>query len=194
MKKNKLFVCAFAVVTMLAVSCSKDDESPAGAVINTVTIKNLDADAAATGHFTFFRLSDSTIVPLADSASTKWDIGFNATSIIVNSGINGPGTATAQLVTGTYASLTAAPATGYLKDSAGGRAIGAWYIYNGATHIISPNTAKTIVVKTNSNKYAKIMVTSYYKNAPAAPDAFTDLARYYTFQYTIQQNGTTSFQ
>lgn len=195
MKKNKLFLCAFAALSVLAVSCSKDDDADttAPAVTSTVTVKNLAADTGSTGHFTLFRLSDSTIVPLADSASGKWDIGFKTTSIIVNGGTSGPGTAAAQMVATGFSDLLTAPATGYKQDSTGGRAIGTWYDYNATTHIISPKAGNTIVVKTSNNKFAKITITSYYKNAPAAPDAYTDLARYYTFKYSIQQNGTTTF-
>lgn len=194
MKKNKLFLCAFAALSVLAVSCSKDDEADttAPAVTSTVTVRNLAADTGNTSHYVFFRLSDSTIVPLSDSASTKWDIGFRTTSIIVNGGVSGPGTAAAQTVATGFADLTTAPATGYLRDSAGGRAIAAWYDYNPTTHIVTPKAGNTIVVKTANNKYAKISILSYYKDAVAAPQLSTP-SRYYTFRYSIQQNGTANF-
>lgn len=194
MKKNKLFLCAFAALSVLAVSCSKDDDADttAPAVTSTVTVRNLAADTGNTSHYVFFRLSDSTIVPLSDSASTKWDIGFRTTSIIVNGGVSGPGTAAAQTVATGFADLTNAPATGYLRDSAGGRAIAAWYDYNPTTHIVTPKAGNTIVVKTANNKYAKISILSYYKDAVAAPQLSTP-SRYYTFRYSIQQNGTANF-
>ena len=51
---------------------------------------------------------------------------------------------------------------------------------------------KVFVVKTHDGKYAKFEILSYYKDAPATPDA-TSVGRYYTFNYAYQANSTTTF-
>ena len=64
-----------------------------------------------------------------------------------------------------------------------------WYIYAGPpTHLITPITGKILVFRTHDGKYAKVDILSYYKDAPNAPDAFTDEDRYFTFNYVYQPN------
>ena len=71
-------------------SCSEAIvEPPARDPLPTTTVRDFPADTGKTGHYTFFPMSDSSIVPLADSATGKWDIGFNSTAIITNSGASG---------------------------------------------------------------------------------------------------------
>ena len=65
-----------------------------------------------------------------------------------------------------------------------------WYNYSNT--IISPIAGKVFVVKTHDGKYAKFEILSYYKDAPATPDA-TSVGRYYTFNYAYQANSTTTF-
>jgi hypothetical protein len=64
-----------------------------------------------------------------------------------------------------------------------------WYNYNSTTNLITSIAGKVFVVKTHDGKYAKMEIISYYKDAPATPDA-TALSRYYTFRYVYQPNGT----
>jgi len=64
-----------------------------------------------------------------------------------------------------------------------------WYNYNSTNNLITPIAGKVFVVKTHDGKYAKMEIISYYKDAPATPDA-TALSRYYTFRYVYQPNGT----
>lgn len=56
-----------------------------------------------------------------------------------------------------------------------------------------PVTGKFIVLKTATGKYAKLEVTSYYKDAPAAPTA-TSVSRFYHFRFVLQANGTRNFK
>ncbi|MBL0295587.1 MAG: HmuY family protein [Saprospiraceae bacterium] len=135
---------------LFLISCDKTENNVDTSTLRTVTIKDLAADPTTgfdpnngmpigdTKRFTFFRFSDSSIVANTDSATTTWDIGFRASTIIVNSGISGPGSA----------------------------------------------------AKCSDGKYAKIELLSYYKGSPVAPDAFKDQARYYTFRYVYQSNGS----
>ena len=110
------------------VGCKKDD--PAPTPLTATTFKNLAADPPSGGYnptngqpigvtrkYTFFSFSSGAVVVNADSASTKWDIGFNGTNIIINSGTSGPGVGAAQVQSGIFDEITTAPNDGYLKDN-----------------------------------------------------------------------------
>jgi hypothetical protein len=194
-------------------STTTDENKP----VVAVTVANLAADPQVitdltqppkvTGKFTLYSLKDNKVIANADSNSTKWDIGFRATTIIVNGGTSGMAKTTAQVATGDFDTLTEAPATGYVADDKTSATapyavpIGSgkgWYNYNGANPqapLITPIPGKVIFIKTNDNNYAKIQIQSYYKGAPASPTV-TDAqqnARYFTFRYAYQPNGTLVF-
>lgn len=136
------------------------------------TVENLDATAAS--HHTFYNIATGKTVAYTDSATTSWDIAFKGTSVIVNSGTSGPGIVEAQLVASDYAALIEAPATGYMTSTPG-----KWYHYNGATHVISPLSNKTIAVKLADGIFAKIQILSYYKDRN-----ISGTTRFYTFRIT----------
>jgi hypothetical protein len=205
-------LAAFASVLFLS-SCSNND--PAPVTLTSVTFKNLAADPPSGGYnqtngqpkFTFFSFKTGAIVANADSASTKWDIGFNATTIIVNGGKSGPGKGQAQVYTGAYSDLLEAPESGYLSDNdtapigdAPNSSLAiqtgsnkGWYTYNGATRTVSPTAGKFLVFKTADERYAKMEIISYYKDAPeTVSSAIAD--RYYTFRYVYQGDGTKNFK
>lgn len=188
-------------------SCS-DDDPITGVNIKTVNINNLAADpviydpvtgktSPGTDQFTLFRFSDSSIVSHADSATTKWDIGFKSTTIIVNSKISGPGSASAFIANGLFNELKEVPKDSIFKEdvSATELAIGkAWQSYDPINFIVSPIPGKIIVIKTNDNKFVKMEILSFYKDAPAVPNYQRDPARYYTFRYVIQKDGSKKFE
>ncbi|MBO9199174.1 MULTISPECIES: HmuY family protein [Niastella] len=204
MRHISLWIAAALVVTTSA--CKKDsDSTPAPLEAKTVT--DINANPADNGGFSmYFNLTTGTSVPATDSATNKWDIAFKTTTIKVNSGTSGPGTASAQLVTTGFDDLIDAPENGYATDGATGFAIPAgtgngWYSYTGAAasgpqHAILPIAGKTIVVKTVNGKYAKIQIVSYYKGNPNVSTAeFADLAKrplggYYTIRYMVQADGS----
>ncbi len=202
------FVAAFT-------GCS-ENEDPLPVVATTFT--NLAADPGTgfnpsngqptglTRQFTFFSFKTGDIVAHADSATNKWDLGFNGTTIIVNSATSGPGTSQAQIVSGIFDELAIAPTDGYKSDNDVAPIAGApnanlaiptgsgqgWYTYDGVNMVNKPTAGKIIVVKTSEGRYAKMEILSYYKDAPANP-TFNNTARYYTFRYVYQPNETTSF-
>ncbi len=188
--------------TLFIFSCDKPKKEDAPAPASTTQVRvvnNLAANlvSGGRGHFTFFNLQNNTIVPASDSATTNWDIAFNATTIIANSGTSGPGTVGMQMYTGLFETLTTAPELGYLKDATGLYAISTgsgngWYNYNSSTHVISAIPGRILIVKTNNNAYAKIEIISYYLNAPVSP-LNTHPSRYYTFRYRYQGDGTRTF-
>lgn len=209
MSKSIYSSLVFAGLIVVLAACSKSDPVP---TLTGTTFSNLSADPPSGGYdptngqpigvtkkFTFFSFSSGSIVAHADSASTKWDLGFNGTTIIVNGGTSGPGNASAQVVSGIFADLATAPTDGYHQDNKAavpafyaitkGSGNG-WYNYDQATNVISPIAGRVIVIKTADGKYAKMEILSYYKDSPIAPDASTP-DRYYTFRYVYQADGST---
>jgi hypothetical protein len=217
---------SFLSVSLIAFAItftSCDNGSDPEAIVST-KISDLNADYApyesplptnrppnrvgAKNKFTLFNFKTGQIVANTDSATAKWDIGFRSTTIIVNGGTSGPGTVSAQIVSGTLDALTEAPVDGYKTDNKNGATAAdrnaiptgsgnGWYNYAQATNIISPIAGKVIVVKTSEGRYAKMEILSYYKGAPASPSpepAGADKDRYYTFRYVYQPNDSRSFQ
>lgn len=213
MTNKRLILAAVGFAVMGLASCKKDD--PAPVTIQASTVSNLPADPPSGGYdpmsgqpigvtkkFTLFSFKTGAIVANADSATNKWDLGFNGTTIIVNNTTSGPGTASVQVVSGIFDELLTAPETGYKTDD---RTVvptayaipkgsgNGWYNYDGATNVISPIAGRIIVVKTSEGKYAKVEILSYYKDAPVSPSSST-ADRYYTFRYVYQSGTGTSFK
>jgi hypothetical protein len=181
-------------------SCNNNstNNTPSSPTTHVVLIKDLAANPAdaPTGHFAFFRFKDSTVVPLADSATTNWDIAFNGTSIIINCGTRGPGAGGAIVQKSVdFNSITQAPATGYVVESSTASAIpgDTWYSYDGTTHLISSIPGVVIIVRTADGKYAKMQILNYYKGAPTPIDPVNDISRYYEFKYVYQTDGSRNF-
>lgn len=189
-----------AVISMLLFnSC---DDSSTGTEdpepeIEANTVENVNAD----GQYAYFSLRTGEIVDQADSASTDWDIAFNSTAILVNSGTSGPGSGGAVVLDVAFNAVTIAPSDGYSVD---GETLAiptgtdnGWYHYTGPTgnppHKIIPLPDKTIVVRTaDGNHYAKLQIISYYKDNPdLSSEEYQNNSeayphRYYTFEYVIQ--------
>ncbi len=197
-----------AVAPLALAACKKDDDAAPVAPVapttpaQTATVTSLSAagTTSATGqpvtakHYTFFSLADGKQIAYTDSNSTKWDVGFRGTTIIVNGGTSGPGQGGAQVLAKLFADVATAPTTDYAVDAATGFAIPTgsgkgWYTYDATTHLISPIAGKIIALRTATGKYAKLEVQSYYKDAPATPSATTP-SGYYTFRYAYQPSGT----
>ena len=145
--------------------------------------------------FTFFSLRTGEIVPNVDSASTAWDLGFKGTTILLNGGTSGPGDGAAQVVAGSFEEMTEAPADGYVADTEDGNAVptgsgNGWYNYNPPLNLITPIPGRVLVIKTADGRYAKVRILNYYEGAPDSPDPNQDTARYYTFEYVFQPDGS----
>jgi hypothetical protein len=167
----------------------------------------------STGRYTLFSLRTGEVVVAsgddvrADSASTDWDIGFQSTNVIINGGTSGPGDGGALVVEDTFESVTEAPADDQFRvdgsatcgDDATARAIcpvsesdNGWHTYNRQTNVVTPTPGRTLVVRTADGEgYAKIRILSYYEGNPADPSqAPLEDARYYTFEYVVQTDGS----
>lgn len=191
-------------------SCSSDDESIIQAEIETVTIENLHAPQTGGqgepigGEFTKFDFETGMVT----DSETEWDIAFRGTTIAVNGGsVTGTtdepprnGDAAAGIYNGTFASLTSAEDIVFAQDNSEGFAIptgsdNGWYNYNFMTNLVTKIPGVILVFKTRDNRYAKVEIISYYKDAPENPDGFSDESRYYTFDYVYNPNeGDMSFE
>jgi len=179
----------------------EDDSDP-----TLVRVEDLPADPDTTsgggrpqGHnqFAFFSLRDSTVVlhsdesTRADSASTEWDIAFRSVDIVVNGGANGPGEGAAYLVNEPFQDVTEANPDSLVHHSVDAMQEN-WYNYNtNGNNIVRPKPGRTLVVRTaDGESYAKIRILSYYEGAPDDPAASDAESRYYTFEYVLQDDGT----
>ncbi len=196
------------LLLFIAVLAGCDSATPAANIdpSEAATITDLAADPIigfdpntgqpiGTGAFTFFSLR--TGAEVADSASTEWDLGFRGTEIRANGGTSGPGNGAALVFTGAFEDLLAAPESGYATDDTNRNAIpqgsgNGWYNYDPQVNLISPIPGRVLVIKTADGRYAKVRIVSYYRGAPATPNPVTDEARYYTFDYVFQPDGSRS--
>lgn len=214
---------ALAVSMMILISsCKKDDPINTTndgtfkvfTISNVTTVQNLQADTivnyipgtppTGSGKFTFFNLSTGQIVPRTDSATNKWDIAFRGTTILTNNGTSGPGNGGGFVFQGLFDDLKTIPSDStFYTDNAPVYAIKTgsnkgWYNYDGANNLINPIPGRVLVIKTATGKYAKVEISNYYKGGATPAASATDEIklteqRYYTFRYTYQPNGTTTF-
>lgn len=207
--KTTKFLMLF-VLTAFFASCDTEDPIVLDPV-ESETISNLHAPQNGgqgqpiSGAFTKFDFETGEIT----TSETDWDIAFRGTSIIVNGGVslgttdepNRTGDAAVYIATGGLASVNQVDTSLFTQDTATGYAIASgsgngWYSYAGPpSHLITPIAGRVLVIRTSGGKYAKVEITSYYENAPANPNAFTDASRYFTFNYVYQPNqGVITFE
>ena len=196
--------------SLLMASCNTDDDGqtdpdtpPALSDLVAASFENLEAPQTGSqgeapgGPFTKFSFETGEVT----ESTTEWDIAFRGTSIAVNGGeptgtAEEParnGTAGVALVTGTFEEVSTAESLSFTQDTAGAFAIpsgsgNGWYTYNPDTFTITPIPGRILVIRTHNGKYAKVEILSYYRDAPAQPDAFTDESRVYTFRYVYNPN------
>lgn len=199
----------FALLLLLPLTACTDDPASSGGGNEVIAerVTDLPADPftgivngrpVGTGLYTFYSLRENRQIERADSATTQWDVAFRGSTILVNGGTSGPGEGAGQILETTFPEVTMAPETGYATDTAAGPALGtgsgqSWYTYNPATQVLQPTPGRVIVVKTADGRYAKINMVSYYRGAPANPTNENE-ARYLTFDFTFQPDGTRSFE
>ncbi|NHE58713.1 HmuY family protein [Cyclobacterium plantarum] len=148
--------------------------------------------------FRYFSLENNQEV---DNRDGNWDIAFKGTTLIVNSGTSGPGSAQGTVVTAAFDELNEVPSSvAFHSDGADGMAIptgsgNGWYNYNPGTHVISPIPGRVILIRTNAGKYAKMEILSYYQDNPplAEVDPMRSPSPYYTFRFLLQPNGSMKF-
>ena len=215
MKKILTKFTLFLSLALALVACRKEEETmvlPLSAITvsdlaaDTVTGLGADGRPQSAGTTTYYSLVDNKIIASTDAASTKWDIAFSSTKILVNSGTSGPGLGGAFVFKGLFDDLKTIPADStFATDNATAASYAiplgsgkAWYTYDGLTTLVSPIAGRVLVIKTATGKYAKIEILNYYKGGVtlASTASVNDKLfkqRYYTFRYAYQPNGSKTF-
>jgi hypothetical protein len=214
MKMNLRKIAMGLVLSIALVACSKDEETIV-VPVTAITVKDLPADTVTglgadgrpqyAGSVTYFSLVDNKIIASSDVASTKWDVAFSSTKILINGGTSGPGIGGAFVYVGLFDALKTIPSDSTFaidNSNAAKFAIpqtsAGWYIYNGLTNIVTPAAGRVLVIRTATGKFAKIEILNYYKGG-VTPDATASNSdkltkqRYYTFRYAYQPNGSKNF-
>lgn len=219
---KKVFISPALLICMTVMfSCKKDSSTPVDTsnngtfkvftIDNITTVQNLVADTIigfastgqpfGSGRYTLFNLEQKGVIANSDSASTRWDLGFRGTTIIVNGGTSGPGNGGAFVYNGVFENLPVVSADSVFRTDAGsnyaitsGSGRG-WYNYNGPVNLVTPLPGKVLVIKTANGKYAKIEILNYYKggvtpSATASDNIKIKEQRFYTFRYIYQVNGS----
>ena len=197
------------------VACSKDQETIV-VPVSAVTVKDLAADTVtgvgadgrpqSANTITYYSLADNKIVATTDASTTKWDVAFSSTKILINGGTSGPGLGGAFVFKGLFDELKTIPADStFATDNANASSYAiplgsgkGWYTYDGAGTLINPIAGRVLVIRTASGKFAKIEIINYYKGGITLPITATDAdkltkQRYYTFRYAYQPNGSKTF-
>ncbi len=205
---KKTIILGMLAGFLLLGACKKKEEAKP-AILEVQIVSNLPADPTsnpstgqpqpASGKFTLYSLRENTIVPNTDSTTNKWDIGFRGTTIIVNGGAIRAGQGGAFIFTGLFEDLKEIDANQTFSTDQSPTQLAiptgsgnGWYNYNPQQNWISPIPGRVLVIRTGDGKFAKVEVLSYYKDAPTEP-SFTAQARYYTFRYVYQPNGSKKF-
>lgn len=210
-KTIRIAVLSVLAGAFLFTSCEKNKVTTAK-VATVTTVKDLIADTIigmssigqpfGAGRFTLYSLETNKVIPNADSATTKWDLGFRGTTIITNSGISGPGKGGAFVFVGTFEQLVQVPADSTFRTDVAANNLAipvgsnrAWYVYNAPANLITPIPGRVLVIRTANQKFAKVEILNYYKggvtpavNAPDAVKIFSQ--RYYTFRFLYQPDGS----
>lgn len=216
MKMNLKKVAMGLGLSIALVACSKDEGTEVVVPVSAITVKDLAADTV-TGlgldgrpqsalTTTYYSLVDNKVIASTDAASTKWDIAFSSTKILINGGTSGPGIGGAFVYVGLFDALKTIPAdSNFATDNSNAASYAiplgsgkAWYTYDGLTTLVSPIAGRVLVIRTATGKYAKIEIISYYKGGvtlPATASVNDKLfkQRYYTFRYAYQPNGSKTF-
>jgi hypothetical protein len=215
MKKMMSKIAMGLGLSIALVACSKDEETivvPVSAITvrdlaaDTVTGLGVDGRPQSAGTTTYYSLVDNKVIASTDAATTKWDIAFSSTKILVNSGTSGPGLGGAFVFIGLFDALKTIPAdSNFATDNANAASFAiplgsgrAWYTYDGLTTLVSPIAGRVLVIRTANGKYAKIEILSYYKGGVTLPSSASVSdklfkQRYYTFRYAYQPNGSKTF-
>ncbi len=187
------------ILSFILISCSDDtvtEPEPNGSNLQVYEVRELQTFNETTGDtITYYSLRENKVIPSSEVNTTNWDIAFYRTTLYANHGEYGPGNGGLTIVSNTdFTLLEEAPETGYVDVLAGSQS--SWYNYNFENHTISPKPGVVVVIKCADGKYAKMQILSYYKgypdNIPEKPEDRED--KYYSFKYSIQMNGTRSFE
>lgn len=180
--------------------------------VETITsvhpLLKIDATSKETWTLVNFSTGKTSIIKEPDEQLEKlktipWDLGFQRTKIISNSGVTNPTGQVGVINLGRvdFDSVAEAPETGYLNDirSFGkkiNRGISDWYNYRTRTHNIE-SKKNVYVVRASQGQYIKMRILNYYCQKKES-DCRTMMCRRseaacLTIEYVSQPNGTRFF-
>lgn len=148
-----------------------DDARPTGPV---ATVRNPDGSYTtwldASDDATWRRLDLETGMEADDG----WDLAGRRFHLRLDGGASGDGGVEVAPVAGDLASVTAAPATGWITDAPDADGDGeveyafeqgdGWYAYDTQTHVLTPRPI-VWVIRTNGDAVIKLAIESYYDEA-----------------------------
>ena len=135
----------------------------------------IKVNASSSKTWTLVNFSTGKIYKIADPEKEKsriaklnWDLGFQRTKIITNSGITNPSGHVGVLNLGTvkFDDIRKSPETGFLVDSKSfgkvlNKGIADWYNYRTRTHNVE-SRKNVYVVRTSNGQYMKMRILNYY--------------------------------
>jgi hypothetical protein len=215
MRKMVSKIAMVVGLSVALVACSKDSGTVV-VPVSAITVKDLAADTVtglgsdgrpqSAGTITYYSLESNKVIASTDAATTKWDVAFTSTKILVNSGTSGPGLGGAFVFKGLFDDLKTIPADSlFATDNSNASSFAipwgsgkGWYTYDGLTTLVNPIAGRVLVIRTAAGRFAKIEIINYYKGGVTLPSTATDMdkltkQRYYTFRYAYQPNGTKTF-
>lgn len=211
----KVRIMMLAAIAIAVTACDKNNNEEnakpevklvANFAADTITGFSPTGRPVGTGKFTYFSLRENKIITGADTLTNKWDIAIREFYIKVNGGTSatGGGNGAAFIANSTFDAYTMIPAgtTGWMQDNAPNYAInpapGNWYTYSPSTFIALPVPGKIFVIRTADGRYAKMEITSLYKDGVTPDVAASPVQKalkqfFYQFRYSFQANGSVNF-
>jgi HmuY protein len=201
-RPSRALYAVLPMVAALVAACASDElEAPPQPTEGTLTV---DASTA----WAFASLADEGVVSVSDPASSPvWDLGFNATRVMLNGGAAGPGgvlghcvcqnagasdaeivamTAEAELADFDAVSAADIPAERSFEDEALHTAINGWYSGTGAAAVAESDAAWLLRLE-DGTSYAKLRVVSL--SGPTATHAGS-----VTIEYAVQPTAEAAFE
>lgn len=145
--------------------------------LNIITSLNptLTIDAQSKERWTLVNLSSGEMHHVADLDKQKdelgkldWDLGFQRTKIVTNSGVTNPNGKVGAINLGPVAfdSILEVPETDFIQDSRSfgsrvNKALNGWYNYRTRTHNIE-SKKNVYILKTAENTFFKMRILNYY--------------------------------
>lgn len=174
-----VLTCALAAGCAADLSDELDDVAPAdgGAQIEHTVDGDLiatEVDATDETRWVYLDLESRAQLEVDDPQhSDAWDLGFRRYDIALDGGVSGPGGMAAVVLAGQQVEdIDAVPAGPWITDAVDGDddgdapdyALGGWYDYDFATHVLTPRAQVYVVRSVEGNAFA-IEVVDYYDDA-----------------------------
>ncbi|WP_143017708.1 HmuY family protein [Riemerella columbipharyngis] len=206
----KKYILGLSLLTLAMNSCSREEddvitEEQLSESVRVETVRNLKAAPGYAGpgsqfnpnRYKLYSLAKHDTIPLTEIDTDKWDIGFQGTKIIINGGNIRTGNGGAALLDKPYETVNSLVSIALLRKDNSEQKLAipsdvtdgkSWCQYDKNTHNVFA-LPKTIVLRTGDGKhFAKIKITSYYKdNEIPTYDKTLLSSGYYNFEYAYQE-------